>query len=327
MNILEYDFGSYNENITAYMKELTQNSAKNFMDQLRTGEIANKQELESLNDCISNVKEYLYYIYIKRPGAFSHAFNSIEKNVRTIAVLPSNMRGIYGYTEFESKKIHINPNFTDSQCLNSEERMRLYVAHELGHVINRDWLIKASGFANQQIRQGKLQLDQAQLFVDGFAMLDEATAQNRAENFTYEFSRKQRPRMLNYRNGRLFNGEVYKSNFDYYGELQEPSIMFARTLSVPDEARRDTESLDMLSERAMYPDFFDYVLDEQSRFGQVHNFIKAAQYMGGLKRASYANFGKGDVRYLHNSKRFLVELKNLTSKMRNRRKEFDDDNR
>ena len=322
---LGYDFGQYNNVIAAYMKVLTDNSATNFIQQLRGEQIINqKQELEALNKCIQNLKEYLYYVYQEMPEAFNHTINALINNVKTIAVLPSGQRGVYGYTEIKSKKIHINPNMGSHGHLTGEERMRLYVAHELGHVINRDWLNKAMEYANQQIRQGRLKQEQAQLFLDGFSMLDEATAQNRAENFTYRFSRKQRTGLLNCRNPKLFNGETYKSNFDYYGELQEPSIMFARTLRGIGKENNDTKALDMLSERAMFSNFFDNILNEYSRDGQMPNFIKEAQYMGLLKRAAYANFGRGELKYLRDSKGFLVELKDLTSRMRDYREPFDD---
>ena len=155
-------------------------------------------------------------------------------------------------------------------------------------------------------------------------MLDEATTQNRAENFVYEFSGKQRPRLANYINQNLFNGETYKSNFDYYGELQEPATMFARTLRGIGKENDDIRALDMLSERAMSPNFFNNILNEYSRDGQMPSFIQGVQYMGLLKRASYANFGYEDDLYLQNSKTYLDRLRNVTTQMRDYREPFND---
>ena len=53
-------------------------------------------------------------------------------------------------------------------------------------------------------------------------------------------------------------------------------------------------------------------------------FIQELQYMGLLKRASYANFGYEDVSYLHNSKTYLERLRNVTAQMRDYREPFDD---
>ena len=245
-------------------------------------------------------------------------------NVRTISVLPNNKRGIYGEAQADNKIIYINPDLSDSRNLTGEERTRLYMAHELGHIINHDWMNKVIEYANQQIRQGRLSQEHAQLIYDGFSMLDEATTQNRSEKFVYEFSGKQRPRLANYRNENLFNGETYKSNFDYYGELQEPAAMFARTLRGIGKENDDIRSLDMLSERAMASNFFNNILNEYSRDGQMPSFIQEVQYMGLLKRASYANFGYEDVSYLRNSKTYLDKLRNLTTQMRDYREPFND---
>jgi len=322
---LSYNFGQYNNVISQYMDIIVNNSRINFQQQLIGGKIKDKEhELDALATGIKNLEEYLNYIYQKTPKAFNHTINSIINNVKTISVLPNNMRGIYGMTESESKTIYINPDLRSSKYLTGEERTRLYMAHELGHVINCDWKNKAMEYANRQLRENKWTLEEAQLFYDGFSMLDEAIVQNRAENFTYEFSRKQRPALYRSRDSRLFGGEIYKTNFDYYGELQEPAIMFARTLRGIGKVNDDTKVLDMLSERAMFPDFFDNILNEYSRDGQMVNLIKEAQYMGVLKKAAYAKFGQDDRKYLGESKVNLNRLKDLTSRMRDKRESFDD---
>ena len=54
------------------------------------------------------------------------------------------------------------------------------------------------------------------------------------------------------------------------------------------------------------------------------NLIKEAQYMGVIKKASYAKFGQEDPKYLRESKENLDELKELTLRMRDKREPFDD---
>ena len=120
------------------------------------------------------------------------------------------------------------------------------------------------------------------------------------------------------------NQKAYKSNFDYYGELQEPATMFAKTLRGIGKEHDDVIALNILSERALSPNFFNTVLNEYSRDGQMAAFIKEVQYMGLLKRASYANFGYEDVSYLRNSKTYLERLKNITTQMRDYREPFND---
>lgn len=321
---LKHNFGGYNDSMTKYMEFLMRNSDNNFQHQLSIGEINNEVERNSLKMCVQNLEEYLYYIYQKTPEAFYNSIKSIITNLKVISVLPKNMRGIYGKTEPENKVIYINPDLRSSKYLTGEERTRLYMAHELGHLINYDWKNKVIEYVNRQLRENKWTLEEAQLFYDGFALLDESTTQNRAENFTYEFSRKQRHGLCTTSDSRLFNGETYKTNFDYYGELQESAIMFARTLRGIGKVNDDTKVLDMLSERAMFPDFFDNILNEYSRDGQMVNLIKEALYMGAIKKASYAKFGQDDRKYLGESKVNLDRLKDLTSRMRNKREPFDD---
>ena len=322
---LNYDFGQYNDVISVYIEVLINKSTTNFQQQIRNRQVRNREhDADALAGCIQNLEEYLYYNFQKSPATFNHVINATMDNVRTISVLPNNKRGIYGEAQADNKIIYINPDLSDSRNLTREERTRLYMAHELGHIINHDWMNKVIEYANQQIRQGRVSQEHAQLIYDGFSMLDEATTQNRAEKFVYEFSGKERPRLANYRNENLFNGETYKSNFDYYGELQEPAAMFARTLRGIGKENDDIRALDMLSERAMASNFFNNILNEYSRDGQMPSFIQEVQYMGLLKRASYANFGYEDVSYLRNSKTYLDRLRNLTTQMRDYREPFND---
>ena len=323
---LRYDFGQYNNEISDYITVLLKNSITNFQQQFKSGQLKNKNhDVNALAGCIRNLEEYLYYNYQKSPSTFNHVINATMNNVRTISVLPTNNRGIFGQTQVKNKIIYINPDLKNSRNLTREERTRLYMAHELGHIINHNWMNKVEEYANQQIRQGTLSQEEAQLIYDGFSMLDEATTQNRAEDFVYKFSGKQRPRLANYWNKNLFNGETYKSNFDYYGELQEPATMFARTLRGIGKENDDIRALNMLSERAMSPNFFNNILNEYSRDGQIPSFIKEVQNMGLLKRASYANFEQEDVSYLRNSKTYLDRLRSITTKMRDYREPFNHD--
>ncbi len=322
---LKYDFRQYNDVISTYIEVLINKSMTSFQQQIRNGQIRHSEhDADALAGCIQNLEEYLYYNYEKLPEAFNHIINATMNNVRTISVLPDNKRGIYGETQAQNKIIFINPDLPDSKYLTGEERTRLYMAHELGHIINHEWMNKVVEYANQQMRQGRLTQEHAQLIYDGFSMLDEATTQNRAENFVYEFSGKNRPRLAYYRNGRIFDSEAYKSNFDYYGELQEPATMFARTLRGIGKENDDLTALDMLSKRALSPTFFNNILNEYAKDGQMPAFIQEVQYMGLLKRASYANFGYEDVSYLHNSKTYLERLRNVTTQMRDYREPFDD---
>ena len=320
---LKYNFQQYNQVISVYLESLINKSMIYFQNQMRNGQIINSEnDSGALAGAIENIEEYLYYYFTKYPNNFNNILNSTMNNLRTIACLPSNQRGIYGETQAQNKIIYINPELKPSRTLTGEERTRLYMAHELGHIVNNEWMKKVIDYANMQIRAGALNQEHAQLIYDGFSMLDEATTQDRAEEFTYLFSGKVRPQQINVRNQILFNGNAYKSNFDYYGELQAPATMFARTLRGIGKEDNDAKALKLLSTRALSPDFFNTILSEYSRDGQMSAFIKEVQYMGLLKRASYANFGQEDISYCINSSRYLSELTNVTSQLRDWREPF-----
>lgn len=317
---LKYDFEQYNQVIGVYLEVLINKSTASFQAQMREGQITDaERDADALAGSIQNVEEYLYHNFVNHPESFNTILNSTINNVKTIACLPDNKRGIYGETQAQNKIIFINPQLAPSKTLTGEERTRLYMAHELGHIVNNEWMKKVIEYANRQIRLGKLSQEHAQLLYDGFSMLDEATTQDRAEEFVYSFAEKDRPRQALYRNGRLFNAQPYKANFDYYGELQAPATMFARTLRGIGKEDDDTKALSLLSNRATSPNFFNDILNEYTRDGQMPSFIKEVQYMGLLKRASYANFGYEDVSYLQNSAEYLSQLKEVTGQMRDYR--------
>ncbi len=324
MYSLSYDFGRYNEVISVYIESLIEQSKNNFQQQLRSGQIKNKEkDSNALAGLIQNVEEYLYYNYKKSPHMFNHILNTIMNKVRTVAVLPTNKRGIYGEAQDKNKIVYVNPDLTGNRNLTSEERIRLYMAHELGHIVNSHWMNRAVSYANSLIAEGILSRDQAQLIYDGFSMLDEAITQNRAENFAYDFSNKKRPNLDNRVSRNLFNGEVFHSNYDFYAELQEPAIMFARTLRGIGKEHNDMLSLNLLSERALNPNFLNSIIDEYTKDNQMPAFFQIVQSMGLLKRASYANFGYENATYLQNSKKYLDYFKKITSLMRDYREPFE----
>lgn len=320
MGKLTYDFGEYTDLITTYIDIVIEKSMVNFKNQVKLGQITDiMHDSEALAGSIQNLEEYLYYNYQKSPENFNHILTAVVNNVKTVSVLPIQKRGIYGEAQTKTKTVFVNPDLKDSQNLTGEERKRLYMAHELGHMVNDAWMKSVIEYANKQIGEGRLTKEHAQLIYDGFSMLDEATTQNRAEEFAYQFAGKQRPKLQNYRSQRLYKSDPYKANFDYYGELQEPATMFARTLRGIGKVNDDVQALNMLSQRAISPNFFKDVLYEYTTDGQMPSFIKETQYMGLIKRASYANFGYEDASYLQNSKSYLDNLRAITSKMKDGR--------
>lgn len=336
---LNYNFGeNFNEDILEYMSKIMQNSNNNFMapyenetKQLQSTEDLKKatNEARILNNCIKNLEEYLYFYYYlyhnRSPETFRIILNSLRENVHTISFLPEKERGIYGKIEPEEKTIYINPYFSNKNTLTGTERRRLYMAHELGHIVNKNWMDKVSKGIDKLINNDSLEIEEAHLFYNGFSMLDEVTTQNQAELFAYTFAKKDRPKLTKHINPKLFDSNPYKTNFDFYGELQESAIMFAKTLKGIRKEKSDEKSLDILSERALSPNFFDNILDEYKQNEQIQELILASLYMGCLKRASYASFGYDEKQYLEKSTMFLNGLSSLTTEIRNQRETSERD--
>ena len=164
--------------------------------------------------------------------------------------------------------------------------------------------------------------EEAERIYEGMSLLDEATTQDRAEDITYFYKNMDRPVPKMVSNPRLFKGEYYKSNFDFYGELMDPSIMFARTLRGIGSIENESKALSTLSERALSSSFFENILYEYNRDGHTRDLLEVLKYMGNIKRASYATFGYDEVSYLSSSKENKDKLKRLSSSLRDYREEF-----
>ena len=318
---LLHDFKQYSDLTAAYIENLINNSMENFQKQLKDGQIK-EEDSNALASCIEYVDDYLHYCFQNYPDNFNNILSSMINEVKTISVLPINERGIYGETNEKNKTIFINPNLGSSKTLSGEERTKLYMVHELGHVINNGWMKEVLKYCNQLLKKGATK-EQALLIYDGFSMLDEATTQNRAEQFVYKTTHRNRPAPVYCKNARLFNAEPYKTNFDFYGELQAPATMFAKTLRGIGQEDNDVKALDEFSKRAVSPELFNQVLNEYTKDNQLPALFQELGWMGMLKRASYSAFGYGTKEDLTNSKIYLDRFKDIASKMRDYRKPFD----
>ncbi|MCR5186571.1 MAG: hypothetical protein K6D97_05600 [Clostridia bacterium] len=318
-----FNFKEYNRPVADYIQQLRENSFAYFDEQVKAKQVR-AEERDALKDCLRDVAHYLYYLYEQSPKEFGKVFNSIKENAKTICLLPIGKRGIYGRTEFDSKRIHINPNFERSSTLTGNQRRALYLAHEMGHVINHAWMQKVLAYVDDQKKRGLMSDKDRWLMFNGFRLLDEAIAQNEAENFIYARCQKNRPpRIMRGIGGELFNGKGYLTNFDYYGEMQEPAIMFARTLRGIGKIKSDTKALDMLSKRAQSPDFFDRILYEYTRDGHKETLKEELFLMGALNEASYATFGGGEKSYIPKSGENLRKFREIATAMRDYRDPFD----
>lgn len=326
---LTYNFGEYQHSVKKFLDKISRNSIRYFSKQISEGKILRnnstyenpkfKSEFNKMHSFIKNVEEYLYYYYSRDRGNFENIFNSIEK-IEAISVLDDQDRGIYGIT-YPTNIILISPVLSGNRELTPEQRTRLYVAHELGHMVNKKWMAQVTQHLG---KNNTLNPNQKQRIYDGFSLINEATTQDRAEDIAYFYAHKQRPSIKSYVDPRgMYNGEPYRTNYDFYGELQEPAIMFARTLRGIGKIDDDKKALTLLSKRALNPNFVNSIINEYQRDGQIINLYNEFQYLGILKNASYARFGYSERSFLSASKVALDNFKKIASSLRDYREPFE----
>lgn len=309
-----YGYGNYTRMVRYYIKNLYDNSIdyynKVYGDVHPTG--TKDLDLEKIKEFIGNTEDYLYYIYRVYNNNFLDVFTALNQKLENISVLPVEYRGLFGCNVAKQNLVLVSPVISGSRNLSEKERTRLYVGHELGHIVNSYWLDYAVD---------RLNIDEESYVSKGISLLDESITQNVAEDFAYCFAAKERPRMTLKRNlpkngHYIFNGDYYSSNYDFYGELQEIAIMFGRTLRGIGKIDDDGDVLEELSRRSFSHDFFKDIFTEYIHDGKVDELIELLEKMGIIKEASYALFGNGDEECIINSKAAKNRINVLTSSLR-----------
>lgn len=359
MYVLKNRFSHRGEEIQEYIQSVYVNSYNYYKDNYYSRSISSimlDQDLKCILNGLEYLEDYLYYYDMFYSDYFDGIFNELQGKLKIITVLPFNRRGIYGEFREKEKLIYLNPNLGASSTLSSEDRTRLYMCHELGHIINNGWMNVALQISGNfpDLRKGlndlnkldsmlesnridyskkeefkkeiqalrKKILETMQLRYDGFSLIDEVTTQNRAEAITYYFAGKIRPSIRGYK-GRLFNGEVYYTNFDYYGELEDLAITFGKTLRGIGNVSDEMEVMKLLSIRTLDGRFVDKLFYEYENDGHLEDLYLILENMGKIKNASYALFGYADPKYIGDSKRAKDEISNLAIPLRDYRKPYN----
>lgn len=317
----KYAFSHRHQEIVNYLDKLYSRSYKYYMDNIyRKGLTTTLNiDLDFLTKSMEYLTDYLYYYdrYFPKHD-FDRLFDNLKNRLNIITVLPKDLRIIFGEYLEGDKAILINPQIPASKTLTGSERSRLYLYHELGHVTNGEWIDTVSSHIDSLDDD----IDTKQLMSDGFDLLDEVTAQERAESITYFFLGKRRPDISEFK-GPLFDGEPFSSNFDYYGDMEEPAYMFARTLRGVGHENNMADMINNVSFRAVDPKFVDRIFNEYKRDGHLDELYLMLAYMGIIKNASYAKIGYGNPQSIVMSKMAREELDRITLPLRDYRKSYN----
>ena len=304
------DFSFYDRQVGEYLNLVYSNSYKyykdNFFDKGSSYDLDN--DLDCLVRGIKYVEDFLFYYFKFYFDDFDRIFNDIKSNIHIVSLLPVNERGIFGKCDIDNKLFMLNPSLRDNNPLTGEERTRLYTFHELGHIVNDEWMKRAASHINSLPDDR----DTKQLLLDGFSLVDEVATQERAEEMTYYFTGKQRPLLYTTSRRQLYNGEQYFTNFDYYGELEEPAFMFASTIRGIGNKATMENIIKELSIRTLDDKFVDKLISEYERDGHLNDLYTILEYMGIIFNASYALFGYSDKKFLDSSKMAFDGLDKIT---------------
>lgn len=316
-NSKNYDFGNYTRIVSYYIDDLYSDSVSYYNRVYGNVHPTGTKALDEskITDFIGYIEDYLYYIYNVYNENFLDVFTALSQKLKNVSVLAPEDRGLYGAFYESRSLLLVSPVLSGSRSLTADERTRLYVGHELGHIINSYWVNDA---------QVRMKADADDLVMEGISLLDEAITQSNAEDFAYCFASKDRPPMTLKRNlpkngHYIFNNEPYKSNYDFYGELQEPAIMFARTLRGIGKINDDTKAMHELCKRSFSHDFFGNIAKEYIHDGRVEDLVELLQHMGTIKKASYALFGMGDTSDIDASKGAKDNVVRLTNSLKDTR--------
>ena len=313
---LKYNFGTSQIKVETRLKQIYENSLKYYRQNYRYLEKTEYEyEIKIIKIVIQIYEEYLYYFYKNYNVYFSDILKAMDK-LAIFTVLSENERGIYG--KFKDSIIYINPNLKANSNLGKIERIVLYTAHELNHLVHDVWMKFIENELNTLVRNRQIKLESAQRYYDGFSFLDECLAQEKAENFTYYLLKKKRPAKT-LKSQKIFSKTAFLTNFDFYGEMQKPGILFGKTLRGLGCIENEDEVLKKLSIRALSPDFSKKIIDEYIHDSQLNDLFILLEYLGVLKEASYAQFGMGDIKALQISKKVYDNFKILASSLQDTR--------
>lgn len=283
-----------------------------FVEEMR-GRCTNPQIVQYIKDYI----QAGYKTGFINDKNLTHVINKFM-NVERFADLPPQNRGIYGAT-FNNNN---SPRLT--VCINPElddYNRELFAFHEFNHVI-MDGNVERVGNSI-----GSMRPDIIAQVQDGYTVVEEAIAQNAAEEMMCSLHNRQRPLSTPQQDPTIPNIK-FNSNFGYYGLYQPIVSKFARTMrGIGSLRQQDGENvyLNALSARAFNPNFMENIINEYQRDGHFKDLMNSFNQLGIVYRVKQKSIGvQNNTPYNSNdAERAYMNVHSLYSSLEDRRPQRD----
>ena len=282
-----------------------------------------KADLEKIRD-FCNALEYYYISLIKLGIITKQNYDNVLEMLSQIDVIKlfcKNDWCVFGITR--GNRISINTKKIDIGTLSSKAGFQMIVSHELGHIIDNSWLEDAMAVSKNLFRDKECHdmLEQYNLgdlnhIFNGFILIDEAVSQECAERVTYRMIQEKRPSYIKMRKQNVFSETPFRTNFNFYEELQEVAVKFARCLRFVGCSQTDdfNEVLGKLAKKAFRRDFIFQIWKEiQNDSDKKCDFVLMLACMGKIKDDSYANLDMEDKNSHHNITGYLKAFRYLAA--------------
>lgn len=314
--------------ISAWLKGLYKNSC-DYYDSYVLGNnsiVKREYDLIKIGQLVGYVEDYVKGLIDL--GYINNGSKSILKKLtklQVIGLLECDSEVLTGVND--NDKVFINFDLDKSGNLTGEERRRLYVCKQLTKFLHNDWKKGIESYNNLLRMGGNIsQFASFGVFDEfyigrGFNLLDEAISQDVAENITYYISKKERPFKTYCSNQSMFDGFLYKTNFDRFGGIEESAIKFGKTLRCVGSNVYDTddEVLKKLSIRSFNQDFVQSIVGEYGKSIYCQKDLYDMLYSMGKILDANCNFYNGNLEdnSIYFSPCYLVSLEQICDKYKN----------
>ena len=267
----------------------------------KTNSVKNKKDFDIISTFTEDMNYYFYSLlqfgYLNEDN-ISKVVNDFD-NISYVEALSSENKRLFGLTVGQA--ICINPELSTFRNLSPSDFNQLIISHELGHIINRSWKRESVSFVENLYRKSRIRcilknmgLNSSEYLKEGFEMLDEVIAQEVAEEVTYFKKNQKRPKKEYREDKEIFEHRPYLTNYNLYGEFQDVTIAFAKTLSFLNITEKDSDEVVLQKlVKAAFQNNFISLLQQEFMYDNMRLdfFVMMLAILGKMKSATYQLVG------------------------------------